>query len=92
MNKAPGYKLNYFEKDEHTPVFSFPTDTETRKWFLAIPRPREHYDTNKRLKVCWIRNFDHYYNLENIFIIKSNLCLFVYVCVYVCVCVWVLGE
>ena len=40
----PGCKSNYSEKDEYTPVFSFPADNETReKCFLAIPRPREDY-------------------------------------------------
>ena len=49
---VPGCKSNYYDKDEYVPVFSFPTDVETReKWFRAIPRQREDYEMNKRLKV-----------------------------------------
>ena len=32
-----------------------PADNETReKWFRAIPRRREDYEMNTRLRVCWI--------------------------------------
>ena len=53
MACGTGCNSNYSEKDEYTPVCSFPADNKTReKSFLAIPRPSEDYETNKRLRVC----------------------------------------
>ena len=49
---VPGCKSNYHTQSEFTSVFSFPNDVTMReKWFRAIPRPREDYETNKHLKV-----------------------------------------
>ena len=49
---VPGCKSNYCDKVEYIPVFSFPADNETReKWFRAIPRRREDYEMNTRLRV-----------------------------------------
>ena len=59
---VPGCKSNYSDKDEYISVFSFPTDVETReKWFRAIPRPREDYEMNKRLKVLCHNMFFYFY-------------------------------
>lgn len=67
---VPGCKANYCVKDEYIPVFSFPADNETReKWFRAIPRQREDYEMNKRLRVCWI--------IHLITIIYCNFILFI---------------
>ena len=57
---VPGCKSNYCDKVEYIPVFSFPADNETReKWFRAIPRRREDYEMNTRLRVCWIIHYNH---------------------------------
>ena len=57
---VPGCKSKYGTQGDYVLTFSCPIDEETRqKWFRAIPRRREDYEMNKRLKV---RHYDrlHY--------------------------------
>ena len=50
---APGCTSNYKSQEHRTPSFAFPSDEEIReKWFRAIPRRREDYEGNVRLRVC----------------------------------------
>ena len=50
-----GYTSKNKSQEHRTPSFAFPIDEEIReKWFRAIPRPREHYEGNVRIRVCII--------------------------------------
>ena len=49
---VPGCNSNYKSQEHRTPTFSFPKDKEMcERWFRAIPRPKEDYEANAKLRV-----------------------------------------